>query len=81
MILMPSLQLTVDCFVDADFVGQWNVKHPQDPSCVKSLTSYVLMVGNCPDHWVSKLQTEITVSTMESEYIASSTAMHDLIPL
>ena len=39
------------------------------------------MVGNCPVHWESKLQTEITVSTMEAEYIALSKAMKDLIPL
>ena len=32
-------------------------------------------------HWVSKLQTEISISTMEAEYIALSMAMHDLIPL
>ena len=31
LILKPSKQLTVDCFVDADFAGQWNVKNPEDP--------------------------------------------------
>ena len=36
----------------------------------------MLMVGNCPVHWVSKLQTEIS-----TEYIALSMAMHDLILL
>ena len=25
MILKSSHQLTIDCFVDADFMGQWNV--------------------------------------------------------
>ena len=25
LILKPSKQLTVDCFADADFTGQWNV--------------------------------------------------------
>ena len=39
------------------------------------------MVGKCPVHWVSKVQTEIAVSTMEAEYIALTTAMQDLIPL
>ena len=81
MILHPSKQLTIDCFVDVDFAGQWNVENPLDRLCVKSQTGYVLMVCNCPVHWVFKLQYKIAVSTMEAEYIALSTAMHDLIPL
>ena len=35
LMLKPSKQLTVDCFVDADFTGQWNVENPEDPLCVK----------------------------------------------
>ena len=67
LILKPSKQLTVDCFVDVEFAGQWNVKNPEDPLCVKSQTGYVLLVGNCPVQWVSKLQSEISVSMMEAE--------------
>ena len=82
MILFPSKQLTVDCFVDSDFAGQWNVEDPDDPLHVKSQTGYVLMVGNFLVHWVSKFQTEIAVSTMGgAEYIALSTTMQDLIHL
>ena len=39
------------------------------------------MVGKCPVHWVSKLQSEVAVSTMEAEYIVLSTTMWGLIPL
>ena len=81
LILKPSKQLTVDCFVDVDFAGQWNVENPEDPLCVKSRTGYVLLVGSCPVQWVSKLQSEISVSMMEAEYISLSMAMRDLIPL
>ena len=35
LILKPSKQLTVDCFVGADFAGQWNVENPEDP-CVSN---------------------------------------------
>ena len=78
LILKPSKQLTVDCFVDVDFTGQWNVEKPEDPLCVKSRMGYVLLVGNCLVHWVSKLQSEISVSMMEAEYISLSMAMRDL---
>ena len=36
MLLQPTHELTIDCFVDVDFAGQWNVKDPHDPLCVKS---------------------------------------------
>ena len=71
----------IDCYVDADFVGLYNHEDLQDPSSVKSRTGYVIMVGGCPIIWSSKLQTEITLSTMESEYVACSTACRALIPL
>ena len=57
------------------------MENPEDPLCVKSQMGYVLLVGNCPVQWVSKLQSEISVSTMGAGYISLSTAMQDLIPL
>jgi hypothetical protein len=39
------------------------------------------MYANCPIHWVSRLQTEIALSTAEAEYIALSQALHDVISL
>ena len=39
------------------------------------------MEATCPIHWVLKLQVEVTVSTMEAEYISLSTTMCNLIPL
>ena len=81
MLLCSTHELIIDCFVDGAFAGPWNVEDPHDPLCVKSRTGYVLMVGKCPVHWVSKLQSEVGVSMMEAEYIALSTAMQDLIPL
>ena len=39
------------------------------------------MYAGCPKAWVSKLQTEVALSTTEAKYIALSQAMRDLIPL
>ena len=74
-------QMELDCYVDADFAGLWNYESDQDPVCVKSRTGYVITLGGCPVTWVSKLQTEIALSTLEAEYIALSTAMRDLLPM
>jgi hypothetical protein len=38
------------------------------------------MYVGCPLTWCSKLQTEIALSTTESEYIALSQAMREVIP-
>ena len=52
-----------------------------ETSSVYSRTGYVIMYAGCPLHWISKLQSEVSLSTTESEYIALSQAMRDLIPL
>ena len=49
--------------------------------CVKSRTGFCLTLGGCPVIWVSKLQTEVALSTTEAEYIALSQSMRELIPL
>ena len=38
------------------------------------------MYAGCPLVWASKLQTEVALSTAESEYIALSTALREVIP-
>jgi hypothetical protein len=81
LILKPSGDLAIDCYVDADFAGLWGVENDQDPLCVKSRTGYLITIGGCPLSWTSKLQTEIALSTMEAEYIALSQSMRELLPI
>ena len=45
-----------------------------------SRTGYIISYAGCPITWGSKLQSEIALSTTESEYIAMSTAMREVIP-
>jgi hypothetical protein len=54
---------------------------PPESLSVKSRTGYVINLAECPIIWVSKLQSDIALSTMEAEYNALSTAMKDLLPL
>ena len=79
MTLQNTMQ--IDCYVDADFAGLWNYEDSTDPTSVKSRSGYLFTLGGCPIAWTSKLQSEITLSTMESEYVAISMAMKELIPL
>jgi histone deacetylase 1/2 len=77
----PIQKLILDCYVDADFAGLWNVENSHDPISVKSRTGYVLTLGGCPLVWASKLQELVSLSTVEAEYIALSQSMRELLPL
>lgn len=75
--MKPSKDLQVDCCVDANFVWLWNYEEAIDPTSVKSRSGFLIILGGCPISWVSRLQSENTLSTMESEYVVMSVAMID----
>ena len=81
MLIRQMTELQLNCYADADFAGLWRVEHEQDPTCVKSRTGYIVTLGENPILWVSKLQSEVAVSTMEAEYIALSQSIRELLPL
>ena len=65
LVFNPSKKLVVDCYADADFAGLWGHEDPQDPICARSRTGFVVTFANFPLLWVSKLQTEIALSTLQ----------------
>jgi hypothetical protein len=75
--LSPNKTHQVDCYVDADFAGNFAVENPTNPASVKSRTGYILLYRGSPLLWV----TQIALSTMEAEYVALSQSMRDLIPV
>ena len=81
MVIKPNHKEELDCYVDSDFAGLYPVYPDQDPNSTKSRTGYVILYQGCPILWVSKMQTQCALSTMESEYLALSQSMRDLIPL
>lgn len=81
IIYKPDTSKGLECYVDADFAGGWQKADAESADSVMSRTGYVLMYAGCPIHWVSKLQTEIALSTAEAEYIALSQSLREVIPL
>ncbi len=71
----------IECYVDADFAGGWNITTSADADNVMSRTGFVITYENCPIYWASRLQTEIDLSTAKAEYIAMSSALQEVIPL
>ena len=63
------------CYVDASFCGDWNKETAADDvDTARSRQGFILFLYGMPLFWSSKLQTMITFSTAESEYIALSSA-------
>ncbi len=64
-----------------DFCRNWNAIDSEDSENALSRSGYIIFYTGCPIHWVSKLQNEIALSTIEAEYIALFQSMQDIIPL
>lgn len=77
----PDPQRGLECFVDADWAGSWQEQSSCDPLSAKSRTGYVIMYAGCPIVWASKMQSLVALSTTEAEYIALSTALHEVIAI
>ena len=67
--------------MDADFAGGWDKENADDPDNVLSRRGYVVFYAGCPLFWASRMQTEIALSTAESECIALSMAMREVLSL
>ena len=74
-------EVKLDCYVDADFAGNWTQLEANDSDSVRSRAGFIISIGGVPVLWKSKRIQEICLSTMESEYIALSMAMRLLIYL
>ena len=81
MIVTPTGDLSIDCYVDADFAGLHGRDPDREPSSAKSRTGYIITLGGCPILWKSQLQTEISLSTLEAEYSALSASLRTVLPL
>ena len=81
LILDPDDSYRLDCYPDSDFAGLWGHERPDDPHCARSRSGYVITLANCPVQWRSRLNNLISLSTMEAEYVALSSACKDLFPI
>eukprot|EP00957_Ditylum_brightwellii_P060920 4624134-Ditylum_brightwellii.AAC.1 len=68
----------IECHVNADFAGSWSKTDTDNPENLMSRPGCIVFYAGCPVLWSSKLQTEIALSTAETEYIALSTAMREV---
>lgn len=81
-ILHPMPNRDLEVYVDASFCGDWDPKTAaEDRDTARSRHGYIINYAGCPLLWKSQLQTEIALSTTESEYTGLSYALRDAIPI
>ena len=82
MTFHPNPALGLEVYVDADFAGNWNKETAStDRDTARSRHGYIIRYMGCPVIWKSQLQTEIALSSTESEYTGLSYALRAAIPL
>ena len=75
MIARPNGTLGLDNYCDADFAGLYGSEDQDNPDSARSRIGYIIFLGDCPLIWKSQLCSEITTSTLHSEYIALSASL------
>ena len=82
LIICPNKQWLFECWVDADFAGNWRREDARiDPMTSKSRSGWIVHFPGAPITWASKMQTITALSTTEVEYIALSTSLREVIPM
>ena len=85
MIIKPNLDdPSFKIYVDASFAGDFCRDNPEvetNPETVRSRSGHVLCYADVPLLWISKLQSEVALSTTEAEFIALSNSLRDIIPI
>ena len=82
LIIHPKSLWHFDCWLDADYAGNWHCTDANiNPMMSKSRSSWVIRFAGAPITWASKMQTITALSPTEAEYIALSTSLREVIPL
>ena len=82
LIIHLNTRTYFECWVDADFSGNWRQQDAyNDPMTSKSRSGWIVSFAGAPITWASKIQTITALSTTEAEYIALSTSLREVIPL
>ena len=67
--------LALDNYADADFAGLYGTEPQASADSARSRIGYIIFFNGVPLVWKSQLCSEITTSTLHSEYIALSTSL------
>lgn len=66
-----NININLKCYSDADYAGDVDTR--------RSTSGYVSMIGSGAISWCSQRQRMVSLSTTESEYVAASQALKELV--
>ena len=81
LVLSSDKSRGLECFVDADWSGSWQDCSSNNPLSANSRSEYVIMYAGCPIIWALEMQTLVSLSTNEAEYIALSSSLRKVISI
>ena len=82
LVLKPNSNVCkIDAYPDADFAGMFGHENTTDLACVKIRTGFVINFADSTVIWVSKLQTETTLSNTEWEIITLNHCLRELFTI
>ena len=81
LVLQPDLSRGFECYVDANWAGNYKKAYIEIPWTAFLRTGYLIYNAGCPIIWGSKLQSIVALSTTEAEYVALPTATREAITL
>ena len=67
--MLPNQQRGLEGRVDANFSGNWNPKETQGFYVARSRHGYIISLEGFPIIFLSRLQTEFSLSLNKSEYM------------
>jgi hypothetical protein len=79
--MKPNKNLSLDVYCDSEFAGVWHQEFAHLCDSWLSRTGFIIILAGVPIHWLSKLQTEIALSSTEAEYIALSQCYRALLSM
>ena len=81
MVIKPDTNKSFKVHVDADFCGNWHKRYGHKPDSARSRHRYIISCAGIPIVHKSQLQSEIALSSTESEYTGLSYALRETIPI
>ena len=83
MAVHQTARFSVNPMLLHEQAGGWNKNQGNSADSMMSRTGYIIMYARCALIWCSKLQTEVALSTTETQYIhiALSQSLQEVIPI
>jgi hypothetical protein len=78
-ILRPVKGKDLELYVNADFSGNWDANETWDRDTARSRHGYIIKYEGCAIMWKSQMQTEIALSSTESEYTGLPYGLRDVV--